>query len=171
VPTSLPSSGTAIPTAGSTADGVLFPTVDLDAIDQVTAGRPLVTWRKEPEGWQATSAAGTLIPVDPAGMVRVITILSTLRYNRKLEDVNVTQFGLGVSGQDGISFTASGVVHRLRVGNSDPYSGAYYVQRDNDPAVYVVGSDRVLLLFSSLVVGTPMPTGTALTPTLSLKVS
>ena len=149
--------GTVIPTDTIPDSGELFPTVALDAIDQMTIAPPLVTYQKSGDSWHEADATGTLIPVDPANMVRAITILSTLRYNRRLEDVNVAQFGLSGQAQHEIDFTAGGVTHRLRIGTGDQFSGSYYMQRDDDPAVYVVDSGKVALLYTSLAVSTPTP--------------
>ena len=150
------------PVVQSPQSGELFPNAQPDAITRVivtdeTSGLS-VTWTKVPGGWQAVRSDGLPVAVDLTNVARMIQILPTLRYNRVLEESNVAQFGLSGQGQAQIEFEmGNGVPNRLRIGNADPSQTSVYVQRGDEPTIYLVPSGPVALVLGALPAVTPTP--------------
>jgi hypothetical protein len=150
---------TTLPVAQS---GELFPDVQPAAILRVmitdeASGKRLI-WTRAPVGWQATDGNGTTVAVDLAAVARSIQILATLRYNRALEESDVTPFGLSGHGKAEIEFDTEGSVpHRIRIGDNTPVDNLTYVQRNDDPIVYLVPSAPITLVTGALPVASPTP--------------
>ncbi len=139
-------------------EGAMFPDVQPAAITRITirdirSGTRL-TLTKAPGEWRATDANGTSRTVDNAQIARIIQILATLRYNRTLQQEDVSVYGLAGDGQVSIDFEA-GTAHTLRIGNPAQVGDATYVQRDTDRAVYLVYTAATDILRSVLASPTP----------------
>jgi hypothetical protein len=142
--------------------GELFPNAQPGAISRVMitdgkSGKRLI-WTRTASGWQATDGTGATVTVDLAAVARSIQILATLRYNRALEESNVAPFGLSGHGKAEIEFdTGSAVSNRVRIGDDTPVDNLTYVQRDDDPTVYLVPSAPISLVTGALPIPSPTP--------------
>jgi len=140
----------------------LFPQVQPQAITRMTISDSVsgqqVTWTRNGDGWQAVDATGHTVAVNLTNVARMIQILATLRYNRVLEESNVAQFGLTGNGRAIIEFDAGAKTpYRLRIGDQSPYGDLSYVQRDTDPAIYLVSGPELALVTGALPGASPTP--------------
>lgn len=149
-------------TAPIAQNGELFPDAQPADISRVMitdegSGKRLI-WIHVPGGWQATDGNGVPVTLDLAAVARSIQILTTLRYNRALEESDVALFGLAGHGKAEIEFdTGESVSDLIRIGDNTPVDNLTYVQRNNDPIVYLVPSAPISLVTGALPVPSPMP--------------
>lgn len=141
-------------------EGALYPDVQPAAITRIVirdaATGTKLTLVKVPGEWRASDANGTSRPIDNAQVAKMIQLLATLRYNRTLQEQDVSVYGLAGDGKVSIDFDA-GTSHTLRVGNPTQVGDATYVQRDADRAVYLVPSAAISILNGVLAGPSPTP--------------
>lgn len=97
----------------------------------------ILTLEKIPGGWRAENEAGEALAIDLTKTPRLLRILSTLRYNRTLDDSAMEAYGLSEGGWLIIRFR-TGLPYTLRIGDNNPGETLTYVQRgDRGPALLV----------------------------------
>lgn len=141
--------------------GEMFPEVQPAAISRIVVadkvGGRTVTLTHVPGDWQAVDNAGKIVPVDLPNVTRMIQILATLRYNRVLEETSVAAYGLTGDGKVRIDFDAGTTTYHLRIGGNTPEGSSTYVQRNDDPAIYLASNATLGILINALAVPTPIP--------------
>lgn len=125
------------------------------------------TFSRIPGDWIVTDETGKPLDFEVAKMGPILQILSTLAYERKLDNSSsdLKQFGLSEGGIYTVKFEAVGRSHTIQVGDINPASQLSYIQVEPSSAVYQVdvrGIARVVsLLGDDLSTATLPPDATA----------
>ncbi len=149
---------TALPAVSPNA-GLLYPAVEPSAITKLTlqkAGQSL-TLTRVPGDWRGEDGKGQPVSVNLASIARVIQIVGTLRYTRVIIEPNLAAYGLIGDRAVNLQFEA-GQRHKLSIGDLAQVSGFTYVQRDEDPAIYLVPTQSLEAINSLLSGAPPSPT-------------
>ncbi|MCC7209477.1 MAG: DUF4340 domain-containing protein [Anaerolineae bacterium] len=109
----------------------------------------ILTLDKVPGGWRAADEAGQVVEIDVTKVPRLLRILSTLRYNRTLDDSALEAYGLADGGWLIVRFRA-GSPYTLRIGDNNPGETLTYVRRGNDGPALLVAAESVSVIAATM---------------------
>lgn len=147
---------TVTPVATPIVSPFVFPEVNAADITAITLENRrtnrILSLEKVPGGWRAENEAGQPVNIDLTKVPRLLRILSTLRYNRTLDDSALEAYGLADGGWLIVRFRA-GLPYTLRIGDNNPGETLTYVQPERGDGGSNTGSTGPALLVAADSVG------------------
>lgn len=137
-----------MPVLSSGESGYLFPDVQTTQITRIElentqTGQKLFL-EKIPGDWRGTDENGREVQVDLIQLPGLLQIISTLRYNRVMDELDVERFGLAESGLFVVRFEAGQEWHTLYVGEINPAGSNAYLRVASK--VYLASAQEVAVL-------------------------
>jgi hypothetical protein len=104
---------------------------------------------KVPGDWLAENEGGQRVAIDVTKVPRLLRILSTLRYNRTLDDSALEAYGLADGGWLIVRFRA-GLPYTLHIGDNNPGGTLTYVRRGASGPALLVAAESVSVLADTM---------------------
>jgi hypothetical protein len=152
--------GDAISVAVVTALPEVFPGVRMADITRIEVEAVRVKKRyifeRQLADWKITDQDGKPAQIEIAQVTRMLQVLSTLRYNRSWEGMDVSEFGLENGGYFTVSFVAK-QPYSMRVGEINSAQTGVYIQRGGESTVLLVPREPIINLLLMFSVPTDPP--------------